>query len=123
MKNQKRYQMKSLRILGIGLLAVIPFLTLKAQKALTPQDLQDWKRITTRAISDDGQWAAAIFTPWKGDSEVQLLSVDGKAVQTYAPASEVKFLSSYAIVKKVPADALMDELKLKKTKKDKMPMD
>lgn len=115
--------MKSLRILGIGLLAVIPFLTLKAQKAMTPQDLQDWKRITTRAISDDGQWAAAIFTPWKGDSEVQLLSVDGKAVQTYTPASEVKFSSSYAIVKKVPADALMDELKLKKTKKDKMPMD
>ena len=115
--------MKSLRILGIGLLAVIPFLTMKAQKAMTPQDLQDWKRITTRAISDDGQWAAAIFTPWKGDSEVQLLSVDGKAVQTYAPASEVKFSSSYAIVKKVPADALMDELKLKKTKKDKMPMD
>ena len=115
--------MKSLRILGIGLLAVIPFLTMKAQKAMTPQDLQDWKRITTRAISDDGQWAAAIFTPWKGASEVQLLSVDGKAVQTYAPASEVKFSSSYAIVKKVPADALMDELKLKKTKKDKMPMD
>ena len=115
--------MKSLRILGIGLLAVIPFLTMTAQKAMTPQDLQDWKRITTRAISDDGQWAAAVFTPWKGDSEVQLLSVDGKAVQTYTPASEVKFSSSYAIVKKVPADALMDELKLKKTKKDKMPMD
>ena len=115
--------MKSSRILGIGLLAVIPFLTLKAQKAMTPQDLQDWKRITTRAISDDGQWTAAIFTPWKGDSEVQLLSVDGKAVQSYTPASEVKFSSSYAIVKKVPADALMDELKLKKTKKDKMPMD
>ena len=111
--------------MGIGLLAVIPFLTLKAQKALTPQDLQDWKRITTRAISDDGQWAAAVFTPWKGDSEVQLLSVDGKTVQAYSPASELNFSSTsqYALVKKVPADALMDELKLKKTKKDKMPMD
>ena len=117
--------MKSLRILGIGLLAVIPFLTMKAQKAMTPHDLQDWKRITTRAISNDGQWAAAVFTPWKGDSEVQLLSVDGKAVKNYAPASEVKFSSSaaYALIKKVPADALSDSLKLKKTKKDKMPMD
>ena len=103
----------------------IPFMTLKAQKAMTPHDLQDWKRITTQTISNDGQWAAAIFTPWKGDSEVQLLSVDGKAVQTYAPASEVKFSSSaaYALVKQVPGDALMDSLKLKKTKKDKMPMD
>ena len=117
--------MKSVRLLGIVLLAAMPFLTMKAQKAMTPQDLQDWKRITTRTISNDGQWAAAMFTPWKGDSEVQLLSVDGKAVYTYSPASEVKFSSSaaYALVKKVPADALVDELKLKKTKKDKMPMD
>ena len=45
--------MKILRILGIGLLVVIPFLTMKAQKALTPQDLEAWKRITTRALSDD----------------------------------------------------------------------
>ena len=87
--------------------------------------MEAWKRITTRVISNDGQWAAAVFAPWNGDSEVQLLSVDGKAVQTYSPASEVKFSSSaaYALVKKVPADALVDELKLKKTKKDKMPMD
>ena len=44
-----------------------PFFTMKAQKAMTPQDLQDWKRITARAISNDGQWAAAMFSPWKGD--------------------------------------------------------
>ena len=46
--------------MGIGLLVVIPFLTMKAQKALTPQDLQAWKRITTRVISDDGQWVYQI---------------------------------------------------------------
>ncbi len=117
--------MKSLRILGIGLLVAMPFLTLNAQKALTPQDLEAWKRITTRAITNDGQWAAAVFTPWRGDSEVQVTSADGKAVQTYTPASEVKFSSSsaYVLVKQVPALALTDSLKLKKTKKDKMPMD
>ena len=117
--------MKILRTLGIGLLAVIPFLTMKAQKSMTPYDLEAWKRITTRSISNDGQWAAAIFSPWRGDSEVQLLAVDGKSVQTYAPASEVNFSSSsvYALIKRVPAVALTDSLKLKKTKKDKMPMD
>jgi len=98
---------------------------MKAQKAMTPQDLQDWKRITSRTISADGQWAAIVFTPWKGDSEVQLMSTDGKVIRTYSPASEVKFSSSgtYALVKKVPADALSDSLKLKKTKPGKMPMD
>ena len=117
--------MKILRTLGIGLLAVIPFLTMKAQKSMTPYDLEAWKRITTRSISNDGQWAAAIFSPWRGDSEVQVLAVDGKSVQTYVPASEVNFSSSsvYALVKKVPAVTLTDSLKLKKTKKDKMPMD
>ena len=117
--------MKSLRLLGIGLLAVIPFLNMKAQKALTPQDLEAWKRITVRAISDDGQWVASVFSPWRGDSEVQIYSSAGKQIHTYTPASEVKFSSSsvYALVKQVPALSLVDSLKLKKTKKDKMPMD
>ena len=117
--------MKSLRIWGFGLLIAFSFMTLKAQKAFTPQDLEAWKRITTRTISNDGQWAAAMFSPWSGDSEVQVLALDGKSVQTYAPASEVKFSSSsqFVLVKKVPAVALTDSLKLKKTKKDKMPMD
>lgn len=111
--------------MGIGLLVVIPFLTMKAQKALTPQDLQAWKRITTRVISDDGQWVGAVFTPWRGDAEVQVFSSAGKQVQTYSPAGEVKFSASsnYALIKKVPALALIDSLKLKKTKKNRMPMD
>ena len=111
--------------MGIGLLVVIPFLTMKAQKALTPQDLQAWKRITTRVISDDGQWVGAVFTPWRGDAEVQVFSSAGKQVQTYSPAGEVMFSASsnYALIKKVPALALIDSLKLKKTKKNRMPMD
>ncbi|MBE6275049.1 MAG: S9 family peptidase [Bacteroides sp.] len=117
--------MKSLRILGIGLLVAIPFLTMKAQKALTPQDLEAWKRITARAISDDGQWVSAVFSPWKGDAEVQVFSAAGKQIKAYTPASEVKFSSSsqYALIKQVPALALTDSLKLKKARKDKMPMD
>ena len=117
--------MKRVRLWGIGLLAVIPFLTLKAQKSMTPQDLEAWKRITIRSISNDGQWAAAVFAPWRGDSEVQVLSSDGKSVQAYTPASEARFSSSsqYVLIKKVPALDLTDSLKLKKTKKDKMPMD
>jgi hypothetical protein len=108
--------MKSLRLLGIALLLVIPFFSMNAQKAFTPQDLQAWKRITTRAISDDGQWTAVVFAPWVGDAEVQILASDGKAMQSYTPASEINFSSSsaFALVKRVPALALTDSLKLKK---------
>ena len=117
--------MKSLRLLGIGLLVVVPFLGIKAQKSLTPQDLEAWKRITTRTISNDGKWVSAVFSPWRGDSEVQLLSSDGKVAHSYSPASEIKFSSSsaYALIKQVPALALTDSLNLKKTKQNKMPMD
>ena len=117
--------MKSLRLIGIGLLMMMPFLAIKAQKALTPQDLEAWKQISARTISNDGQWAAVVFTPWRGDSEVQLMSLDGKNVQMYQTASEVKFSSSsaFALIKRVPAMALTDSLKLKKVKSDKMPMD
>ena len=117
--------MKSLRLIGIGLLMMMPFLAIKAQKALTPQDLEAWKQISARTISNDGQWAAVVFTPWRGDSEVQLMSLDGKNVQMYPTASEVRFSSSsaFALIKRVPAIALTDSLKLKKVKSDKMPMD
>ena len=117
--------MKSLRLIGIGLLMMMPFLVIKAQKALTPQDLEAWKQISARTISNDGQWAAVVFTPWRGDSEVQLMSLDGKNVQMYPTASEVRFSSSsaFALIKRVPAMALTDSLKLKKVKSDKMPMD
>ena len=104
---------------------MMPFLAIKAQKALTPQDLEAWKQISARTISNDGLWAAVVFTPWRGDSEVQLMSLDGKNVQMYPTASEVKFSSSsaFALIKRVPAMALTDSLKLKKVKSDKMPMD
>ena len=68
--------MKISKILGIGLLAVISFQTMKAQKAMTPYDLEAWKRIITRSISNDGQWAAAVFSPWRGEAD---RNPDGRA--------------------------------------------
>ena len=115
--------MKILKAIATGLMAIVPLLTTQAQRSITPQDLEKWEKITGRTISDDGRWAALTFTPWRGDSRVELHSTDGKQTTLYTPASNYSFSSTakYFIVKKVPALALTDSLKLAKSKK--MPMD
>ena len=115
--------MNIFKIIALGLIAITPIVTTQAQRSITPHDLEKWERITNRTISDDGRWVALTFTPWHGDSHVELHSTDGKQSIMYTPANSPTFSSTtnYLIVKKIPAIALTDSLKLAKAKK--MPMD
>ena len=115
--------MKQLKLLLAGMLLSMTFLVAQAQRSITFQDVEKWQRITSRNISDDGKWVAAIFAPWRGDSRVELYSADGKEKKCYSPTGEYRFSSSsqYFLVKEVPALQLTDSLKLKKAKN--MPMD
>ena len=115
--------MKHIKLLFAGILLSTTFLAAQAQRTITPTDLEKWQRITSRSISDDGKWVAATFSPWRGDSRVELYSADGKEKKCYSPSGEYRFSSSsqYFLVKEVPALQLTDSLKLKKAKK--MPMD
>lgn len=117
--------MKHIRFFCTGLLVGGATLLLQAQQAMTVDDLVNWKRITSQTISNNGQWAACVFSPWRGDAQVEIYSAtDGKQIASFAPATEVRFSSSsdYAVVKTVPFLQLTDSLKLKKTPKEKMPM-
>ena len=115
--------MKQIKLLLSGLLLSAALLATHAQRSITPDDVEKWKRITSRTISNDGKWVAAIFTPWRGDSRVELYSADGKEKKQFTPANECRFSSSskYFLVKEVTALQLTDSLKLKKAKN--MPMD
>lgn len=115
--------MRPLRLLLTVILLSTTLLSTQAQRNITPDDIEKWQRITSRNISDDGKWAATIFTPWRGDSRVELYSTDGKEKKSFSPANECRFSpsSQYFLVKNVPALQLTDSLKLKKVKK--MPMD
>lgn len=117
--------MKGLRFICSGLLMGASAFFLHAQKAMTVNDLVSWKRITHQVISKDGQWAACVVSPWRGDAEVRLFSTaDGNQLAAYSPATEVVFssYSDYAVVKQVPSLQLIDSLKLHKTPKEQMPM-
>ena len=96
-----------------------------SDRAMTVDDLAAWERITQQAISDDGRWVACRMEPWEGNATVLLYASKGGEVARFRPATAFQFSSSsrYLVVKEVPAVETVDSLKLRKTKKEKMPMD
>ena len=112
--------MKKLLIL---VASIIPLLSIQAQRPFTPQELEKWERITSRTISDDGKWVSATFSPWRGDTRIELHSADGSETIKYSPATVGTFSpsSEYFIVKEVAPLRLTDSLKLAKAKS--MPQD
>ncbi|MDF9830813.1 prolyl oligopeptidase family serine peptidase [Parabacteroides sp. PF5-6] len=97
---------------------------LVAQRSFTVDDLVQWKRITERALSNDGKWVVATVAPWEGDMTVRLYNAKGEEVGTYAPAEKpaFSFSSAYLLVTKTTPKTVLDSLKIAKTKKDKMPL-
>ena len=118
--------MKHVKYLALAacLSGLSPAFAQEAKQKMTIDDLVSWQRITDRAISNNGKWVACKMEPWQGDDTVYLYSGKGQEIAKFAPAEKFTFSTSsdYLIVTETPAKATVDSLKLKKTKKDKMPM-
>lgn len=91
--------------------------------AMTFDEMIQWKRISKKALSSNGNWIASKEEPWVGDATVTLYNAKGEKVAAFSPASQFDFTSSgdYTLVTETPSQYLLDSLKLKKTKKDKFP--
>ncbi|MDM8003185.1 MAG: prolyl oligopeptidase family serine peptidase [Bacteroidota bacterium] len=95
------------------------------KKPLTIDDLVTWKRITERAISDDGSLIVFKTEPSQGDPVITLYDGSGNLKATFNCATGVAISSDSRFVFftiKAP-DEEVRALKLKKTKKDDMPLD
>jgi dipeptidyl aminopeptidase/acylaminoacyl peptidase len=91
---------------------------------MTVDDLAGWKRITAKAISDDGRWVAATLEPWRGDAIVYAYNREGEDIASFTPAKKSEFaLPHYLLVTKTATLEETEALKLKKTKEDKMPVE
>ena len=103
---------------------VMPLMAQTTGKALSVDDLVAWQRITQQEITDNGEWVACKMEPWKGDAVVYLYGKQGQKVATFETAGQFRFSASsnYFVVDKKPQLKRIEELKLKKTKADKMPM-
>ena len=110
-------------------LIIIILLSLQAftqgKKVMTIDDLVSWNRITERVISDDGSHMVFKTEPSQGDPVLTLYDESGELKATFSCATGASFSadSKYLFFTVKPPEAVVRELKLKKTKKDDMPLD
>ena len=93
-----------------------------SSKSLTVDNLVAWQRISGQSISDNGKWVACKMEPWEGDAVVNLYDAQGKELATFPRADRFLFSASsdYLVVSQKPGKMIVDSLKIKKTKKDKL---
>ena len=110
----------------ISLLLLASGLSVRAQekRAMTFEEMVGWEHISEQRISDDGKWVFCKMEPWRGDASIQLYNGKGEEKAAFKPASTAQFSASsqYLLVTKVPSLEMIEAEKLKKTDKDKMPM-
>lgn len=97
----------------------------EAKKAMTFDEMVNWKRITEQAISHDGKWVACKMEPWRGDASIFVYNAKGEMSASFLPASHAEFSASsqYLLVTKKPELEKVEALKLRKAKKEEMPSD
>ena len=119
--------MKHVKYLALALCigSLSPVMAQTASRSLTVDNLVAWQRISGQTISDNGMWVACKMEPWEGDAVVNLYDAQGKELATFPQADRFLFSASsdYLVVSQKPGRMMVDSLKLKKTKKEKMPMD
>ncbi len=92
---------------------------------LTIDDLAKWNRISERVISDDGTLTAFRTEPTIGDPVVTLYDGKAELKATFNCATGINITvdSRFMIFTIKPPVEKVKELKLKKTKKEDMPLD
>ena len=106
-------------------------LTVEAQaqkRAMTIDDVMNYKRITHQAISDNGQWSIAVSEAWRGDGDrngrisdyagdatAQVFNNRGEQIKEFAPINGYKFSpsSDYLVVSTHESEAKRDARLLK----------
>ena len=113
-----------------GHIVILLFLTLsltvssQTKRALTIDDLSAWNRITENIISDDGSFCGFVYEPWDGDPVVRLYDAKGSEKASFPYSSGIRFTSDsrFMIFTITTPKEEIKKLKLKKVKKDDMPV-
>lgn len=94
------------------------------KKPLNHDDILKWNRITEKLISNNGQTIVYKTQPWKGDPTLKITTPKAKEILSLAGATEAKITanSSFVVFTIKPLEAEVHALKLKKTKKEDMPL-
>lgn len=95
------------------------------KKSLTFDDIVKWNRITEKMISNDGNFVVYKNEPWKGDPILKITTKSGEEQASFlgGTSSQITKASDFAIFTIKPEVDVVRDLKLKKTKKNKLPKD
>ncbi len=113
------------RIILLLLLAVflLPAFS-QLQRPLTINDLAKWNRITEIIISNNGELAGFVIEPWEGDSSIELYEIKKDKKTFFKSSSGIAFTADSKFLTFTIKPTLEEtrELKLKKTKRENMPL-
>ncbi len=94
------------------------------KRPLAHDDILKWERITETIISNDGKFIVYKQEPWKGDPTLKITSPKGEEITSVkcGTGAEITFDSKFVVFTLKPAEDTIRQLKLKKTKKEDLPI-
>ncbi len=116
--------MKKIFFLFIAVLLCQLSFAQENKRPLTWDDIQKWNRISQTTISDDGNIIAYQLRPWKGDNILKIKTKNGKEKISVIGGENplITKNSDFVIYTIKPLADTLRALKLKKTKKEEMPV-
>ena len=96
----------------------------KKNEPLTHDDILKWERITETEISNDGKTIVYKLEPWKGDPTLKITTPKAKEIVSVNCGTNAQITSDskFVIFTLKPAEETIRQLKLKKTKKEDLPI-
>lgn len=115
--------MKIHRVISLLIILVISLAAYSQKRPLSGDDILKWNRITEQRISNDGQYIVYKVQPWKGNTKLIITNDKSEELASFVGGtrSVITEDSKFVVFTISPKVELVRELKLKKTKKDKMP--
>jgi dipeptidyl aminopeptidase/acylaminoacyl peptidase len=114
---------------GVSLMALLlgsQLLFAQQKRPLTHEDYDAWESLGSQKITKNGQWVGFQIRPQDGDSRLEIFSFKNPSNRQLIPRGEAYLFSAddlFAVGKIVPQKDSVYHLKLKKTKKEDMPLD
>ena len=116
--------MRNIVLSIIGILVITTSYAQNNKKELTFDDILKWNRITEKIISNDGNIVVYKSEPWKGDAVLKISTKSGSEIASVNCGTNAQITSDskYVVFKIEPKQDEIRQLKLKKTKKDDLPL-
>ncbi len=116
--------MKNFATILIMLVLVSSVFAQTEKRPLTHGDVLKWNRITETIISNNGKFIVYKQEPWKGDPILKITTPKAEEIASFNGGTDAQITadSKFVVFMLKPAEDTIRQLKLKKTKKEDLPI-